>query len=194
MIIARNKVFVAIFTALLIALALVIWFCIPREPLYAGKPVSFWCDYLPFTDKVPAGFAGSFTRMYRASTNQTEQARFRDLEAQALLAIDIQGTNCLPELLSRLRKRHSPIQFESRKLAAKLGFIPQREVGIWHMRRMSALTGILELGSRAKTIAPELKALKGDPDAWLSAAASYALKQIETSETGRFPNEETVQK
>jgi hypothetical protein len=190
MIIARNRVFGAILAALLV----VICFCVPRERSYAGKPVSLWCDYLPFTDQLPAALGGKFARMYRSSTNQAEQARFRDLETQALLAINTLGTNCLPELLSRLRKERSPIQFESRKLAAKLGFIKRTEVDNWHTRRTSALTGILELADRAKTIAPELTALKGDADPWLSAAASYALKQIALSETGRFPNEETVQK
>ena len=133
MIIARNKAFGAIYAALLTAIAVVICCCVPRERSYAGKPVSLWCDYLPFTDQMPAALGGSFARMYRSSTNQAEQARFRDLEKQALLAINTLGTNCLPELLSRLRQEYSSMQFESRKLAAKVGFIKRTEVGIWHM-------------------------------------------------------------
>jgi hypothetical protein len=100
------------------------------------------------------------------------------MEEQALTAIDTLGTNCLPALLSRLQKRRSPLEFESRKLAAKLGFIKRTEVGIWHMHRMEALTGILALGDRAKGAVPKLAALKADPDPWLSAAASYALQQV----------------
>jgi hypothetical protein len=81
------------------------------------------------------------------------------------------------------------LQFESRKLAAKLGFIKRTEVGIWHMRRMEALTGIVALGDRARAVTRELEILKSNPDPWLSAAASYALQQISPPETRLFPNE-----
>jgi hypothetical protein len=167
-----------VFAAAIIAAFAFIAFYSPKEPSYAGKPVSFWCDQLPFTHQLPPALGGGFSRGWRSSTNQTEQNRLREMEEQALTAIDTLGTNCLPTLLSRLKKRRSPLQFESRKLAANLGFIKRTEVGIWHMRRMEALTGIVELGYRSSAATQELEILKSDPDPWLTAAASYALQQV----------------
>jgi len=161
-----------------------------KEPSYAHKSLSFWCDQLPFTEQGLPRYGGGFTRAFRGSTNQAEQNTFRELERQGLDAIDALGTNCLPKLLARLQKRNSPLQHESRKLAARLGLIKRSEVGLWHMRRMRALTGIVELGDRAKGIVPELTALKADPDPWLSAAASYALSQIATKAAERLDFEE----
>jgi CRISPR/Cas system-associated protein endoribonuclease Cas2 len=70
------------------------------------------------------------------------------------------------------------VQFELRKISAKLGFIKQTEVGIWQMRRMRALTGILQLGEKANGATSQLLALKDSADPWLRAAASYALNQM----------------
>jgi len=149
-----------------------------REPSYAGKPFSFWCDRLPFTEQVSTPLGSRFARAQQYSRNGGEQQQFSETEQQALAAIDALGTNCLPGLLARLRRRNSPLVFESRKLAARLGLIKRTPVGIWHVQRMRALTGIIELGSRAKVIEPELTALKTDADPWLRAAASYALNQM----------------
>jgi len=174
MIIARRKLFLATFIALLISTYLVICLRSSSDRLYAGKSVSFWCDRLPYTDMID----GSFARKYRSATNPAEQDSLRDMEKQALLAITTLGTNCLPELLGRLRAVNSPLQFETKLAAAKLGLMKQTEVRNWHMRRMSALTGIVELGPAARDLVPELASLTDDADPWLSAAAGYALKQI----------------
>lgn len=174
-----------IITLVFVVLGGAIWLSTPGEPMYHGKPPSFWCDHLPFT-----GFGGRFTRGYRSSTNQTEANSLREMQFQALEAVNALGTNCLPDLLARLQRRNSPLQLESRKLAARLGFIKRSEVGIWHMGRMRALTGIVELGDRAQGIVPELTTLKTNADPWLSAAASYALNQISIKTAERIQYEE----
>src|SRR5882762_6896004 len=76
-----------------------------KEPSYAHKTLSFWCDQLPFTEQRLPRYGGGFTRAFRGSTNQAEQNTFRELEWQALHAIDALGTNCLPKLLARLQRR-----------------------------------------------------------------------------------------
>lgn len=175
--VSRKKAFTAMVASAAIGAAGLIWFHSSREPVYRGKPLSFWCDQLPFTYQLPPG-GSQFVRLHRNSTNQTEQATLREMERQALMAIDAFGTNSLPELLSRLRKPRSPLRFEMRKISSKLGFIRQTEVGIWHTRREQALTGILQLGEKASDAEPELLILKESAEPWLSAAASYALNQM----------------
>ncbi len=174
----RNKIFLAMVTALAILGSLIICLRSSREACYDGKSVSFWCDHLPPTVQLPgAGFAKGFY----SSTNLQENKMLREMQEQALVAIDALGTKCLPELLSRLRRKDSPsqIQIQSRILAVRMGLIkPSGDP------REMALTGILELGDRAKAIEPELTALKNDTDPWLSAAASYAVKSIRPRETG----------
>jgi hypothetical protein len=150
-----------------------------EEHSYANRPLAFWCDHLPFTDQMGPG--GGFTRLNEYPTNAAEQQKLRGSEIKALAAIDALGTNCLAELIYRLRAPGLPLQFESRKLAAKLGLIPVNRVNTWHMRRTRALTGIVELGDKGRNLVPDLTSLKTNSDAWLSAAASYALSRIEAA-------------
>jgi hypothetical protein len=167
-----------------IALAALAMLCVARprsseEHSYANRPLAFWCDHLPFTDQVGPG--GSFIRLNEYSTNAVEQQKLQGSEIKALAAIDALGTNCLAELIYRLRTPGLPLQLESRKLAAKLGLIPGNRVNTWHMRRTRALTGIVELGDKGRSLVPDLTSLKTNSDAWLSAAASYALNRVEAA-------------
>src|SRR5436190_21764571 len=108
---SRKKKLGAAFAALVTAAFALICFPPSREPSYAGKPLSYWCDHLPFTEQLGAPLAAGFFRGYRSSTNQAEQRRFREMEEKALTAIDTLGTNFLPALLSCLQKKRSPLEF-----------------------------------------------------------------------------------
>jgi hypothetical protein len=150
--------------------------------MYAGKALSYWCDQLPPTVQMPGI---GFTRMHRSSAIRLRQQTLGEIEDQAEAAINELGTNCLPVLLGRLQRDYSPVQFEARKVLAKLRIINPSEVGVWQDRREQALTGIVLLGSRADAILPELTRLQGNADPWLSAAAGYTVRQI-TADTPRL--------
>src|SRR4051812_24787779 len=90
---SRLKTSAGVLAVLAVAVLVILWDLSFKEPSYAGKPLSFWCAQLPFT-----GFGGRFTRGYRSSTNQTEANSLREMQFQALEAVNALGTNCLPYL------------------------------------------------------------------------------------------------
>jgi hypothetical protein len=171
-----RKKFVAIVVGLLAIGLLFICLRHSTEPVYDGKPLRFWCDHLPGTFQFPGA---DFVRGFYGSTNQQEAKELRHTQEQALLAINALGTDCLPELLTRLRKKPptSKIEIQSRWLAIRTGLMKP-----WRDPREMALTGIVELGHRARLIDPELTALTTNTDPWLRAAASYALDIVNRQE------------
>src|SRR5690242_16635581 len=75
-----------------------------RPISYRGKPLSYWCDHLPCANP-SGGFVAVRIRSVPATPSASERVRIRELEEESMAAINVMGTNCMPELLRRLRER-----------------------------------------------------------------------------------------
>jgi hypothetical protein len=171
-----------------IALAIVVLVLLQRspEPSHLGKPLNFWCERLPTTMQITiSGFSGfSLAHSHPYSADLVVREAIRRTNDSAIAAIQAMGTNCLPMLMKRLDRSVSR-SITIRKFAARAGLIKKSSVGIEHIRRDQALTGILALGHRAEIIAPRLEELTRSPDPWLSAASSHALTNVVSKVSGK---------
>lgn len=133
---------ILLITLLIAAVGFVSWLivCQPSEPIYQGKPLTFWCEQ----------YADNF---YPDSDNE--------LKKQAELAIRTIGTNAVPTLLRMLKAKDSKFKLRLIELASKQHLINIK----WKMaefRHGEALQGLLALGPQAKSALPTLLELYGD--------------------------------
>src|ERR1044072_6517072 len=98
---------------------------------YRGKPLSYWCDHLPYSNP-SGGFVAVRIRSLAATPN--ESVRIRELEEQSIAAIHVMGTNCMPELLRRLREKPSQVQIQWTQFLIKLGVMKPPPVAPWNRR------------------------------------------------------------
>src|SRR6266478_1638735 len=123
--------------AVLIAmLGFVSWLVLsqPSEPVYQGKPLSFWCD------------------QYASSVGQNPDF---DLHGRATSAISTIGTNAIPTLLRWLKARDSKFKLKFIELASKQHVINLR----WKTaeeRHYEAANGFGVLRSDGKSAIPAL--------------------------------------
>lgn len=153
----------------------------PKEPVFEGKPESFWVDQLP-ASLVSSTWTGGRTRLkhYRSSSEAERKARG---------VLERAGTNALPYLAEGLSSRDSLVE----RLAVKLSYrhpyrlaLVQR---IWKppfpwltsadVRRGQALTAILDCHFDKNEVVPALRRiLKGD-NAQAVECAKWALREID---------------
>jgi len=158
---------------LLAVLGFVSWLILsqPREPVYQGKPLSYWCE------------------QYSASrwlypTNEPDK--------QAETAIRTIGTNAVPTLLRMFKATDSKLKLKLFELAAKqhLVVIKWKSAQLLHYE---ALHGLFALGTDAQSAVPDLveiyneRHLLGILDlfSFMGPAAADAVPRLvqETSDT-----------
>ena len=93
-----------------------------------------------------------------------------------MAAINVMGTNCMPELVKRLREKPSQVQIQWTQFLIKLGAMKPAPVAPWDRRRMQALTAILELNDPC--FEPELSLMVKDKDAWIRMAGICAKLRL----------------
>jgi len=123
-------------TLLLAILGFVSWLLLsqPSEPVYQGKPLSYWCE--------------QYTKTYGQDANMASVK-------QAGIAIRAIGTNAIPTLLNMLKARDSKFKLKLIELAEKQHLINIK----WktaNFRRYEALRGFSALGPLAKPALPAL--------------------------------------
>jgi HEAT repeat protein len=143
------------FLLLLAALAGLIWLTFrgPSEPMYEGKPLSFWLEgYDPAT---------------RTETSQQ----------QADHAMEAIGTNAIPTLLEMVRMVDSPSKREFVEWARihPMLHIRFRE---GYQERSRAIWGFKALGANGKSAVPELIRLLGATNGPVGASAAACLGEI----------------
>lgn len=158
-----------------------------REPLYDGKPFSYWLDRVPCTLVGTNGgvirTAVLFSANSRADAGEVDDQARTD---KALKAISLVGGRCLPMLLRRLQTKDSPFKEAVVDWAVR-----------WHLMRASwfsrpevvrgqALTAIVALQYSAKPLFPALNRLRNDSDPEIRAAARYAWQRINPEEFKRL--------
>jgi HEAT repeat protein len=113
----------------------------PREPIYQGKPLSWW-------------LRPRYTMTIRASTAQEIEDTLKQREVANIVVRQI-GTNAIPTLLGLLQAKDSPLKTKFFDLAAKqhiinFYYIPASE---WNR---AARDGFAQLGSSARNAVPAL--------------------------------------
>jgi HEAT repeat protein len=129
-----NKYFILPFLFLLLLTGVLAWrFSSDREPMFEGRPLSYWMQgYLQ---------------------NSSEP-----LQLSARAAMREIGTNAIPTLLRMLQKRDSPVKlkliaFSEKQHMFKIEHVPARLVNY------EAEGAFIELGPQAKSAVPELIAI-----------------------------------
>ncbi len=151
----RKRVHIALGVLLIILAGVSAWLGLrEREPVYQGKPLSFWLESLRQT-------AG----------NQEEVDRAK----QAIRHI---GTNALPVVIERLRAHDTPLKQLIMKWAQKQAFV-HFHFNSADERRPEAIWGYEALGPLASAQVPSLSAtLTNDPSPRVRIAAAWALGYI----------------
>src|SRR4051812_21119456 len=128
----RFRIILAIVIAALVGGA--VWQVVrprQREPVYQGKPLSFWLG-APYSN-----------RDYRVTTREVEEA------------LSQIGTNAIPTLLQSLRAKDSALTSKILDLAEKQRFITIRHTPAWQQNGEAAI-GFQILGASAKEAVPAL--------------------------------------
>src|ERR1043165_2524421 len=99
-----------------------------RQISYRGKPLSYWCDHLPYSNP-GGGFVA--VRIRSLAATPSERIRIRELEGESMAALNVMGTNCMPELLRRLREKPSQVQIQWTQFLIKLGVVKPPPVAPW---------------------------------------------------------------
>lgn len=127
----RKRKFIALLLVPVVVLIAIIYFLPPREPVYAGEPLSFWLKgYDPIEGSEPG------------------RQKADEIMREA-------GTNAIPTLLRMLREQDSPLKLKLIALARKQHFITMRHVEPYR-RYVQAAAAFETLGSEGKVAVPEL--------------------------------------
>jgi len=154
-----NKRRILLVTLLIAAVGFVSWLILsqPSEPVYHGKPLSYWCDQ----------YARSYAPMPNmASVKQTE------------IAIRTIGTNAVPTLLGLFNARDSKFKLKLIQLFQKQHVI-NIKLKYGGTRQKEGFYGFLALGALAKSAVPALLEIynedrPGTYDNFLETAALIA--------------------
>lgn len=156
-----------------------------KEPLYDGKPLSYWLDVFPAVMRLPGG------RLVSGTLDRT------DIEARN--AVRDLGETCLSECVRRIKfKRYVNLQSEVLKIVQKCGLSvnPRKPIDDWMKRRARALFVLEYLGGRAENILPNLKSLAADPVYAFNRDIERVIIAIQTdvSERDKVWTEPTLEK
>ena len=159
----KRVIWLAIAITIIIAGAIAWQISRSREPIYDGKPLSFWL--------------AAYTPANRTETSFDE----------ANDAVQTIGTNAIPTLLLKLQKKVSPLQVRLAYLLQKQHFIkikmprPQDEI-------LEAIAGFSALGSEARSAVPALTEIyQRNLSDWSRAGVLVALGSIGRSSAPAVP-------
>lgn len=196
----RTVTVLSVLGAGAIILALIVPFS-SKEPLYAGKPLSFWIDQLPATIVTTNGTGRPLTAFMRfvveASGNLNMLPKAREASLEASNAIRDMGSQCVPFLIRNLNTTASSrLRLVLVEWGLKLHLLKSssRLARSGDMVRGRAVTGILELGDAAKAAVPDLLVLARSKDPGVSVSARYVLERLAPDELKRLQREEEMQK
>ncbi len=145
----NSRLLAALVLAGLFGVVAVIYLTRPREPVYDGKPVSYWVRGL-----------ASIQMTHSEASNKA----FQHI-----------GTNGLPVLIKMLRTKDSKVKLWLRNLYHKQSLV-HHHFTLAEEDRISAVLGFSELGSLAKPAVPALLDLLADEE--ISEDAARALAAI----------------
>jgi HEAT repeat protein len=132
-----NKRRILTFTLLIATVGFVSWLILsqPGEPVYQGKPLSFWC-------------AQEYSGNLSPDSNM-------DLQTQAEIAIRTIGTNAIPTLLRWLRAKDSKFKLKLIQLVQKQHLV-RINWNVASARHMEAAMGFYRLGPLGESALPDL--------------------------------------
>ena len=145
----KSRLRAALLLAGLLGVPVVIYLTRPREPVYDGKPVSYWVRGL-----------ASIHVTHNAASNKA----FQHI-----------GTNALPVLIEMLRTKDSKVKLWLRNLYYKQSLV-HHHFTLAEEDRIPAVLGFSELGSLANPAVPALIDLLADQE--ISEDAARALAAI----------------
>jgi HEAT repeat protein len=143
----NSRLLAALVLAGLFGTVAAIYLTRPREPVYDGKPVSYWIRGL-----------ASIHVTHNAASNKA----FQHI-----------GTNALPVLIKMLRTKDSKAKMWLRNLYYKQSLV-QHHFTLAEEDRIPAVLGFSELGSLAKPAVPALIELLADEEISVDAARALA--------------------
>lgn len=186
----RGRELSLVLIAGVIFLTLLIFLLRPSaEPMYEGKPFSYWLDQLPITMLQSVGESRMFPATFPPGSTSAQliavQQRYFSSYEMAVRAVDKVGEKNLPMLAERLRYKESRLKSSIQFYAWKLHILrpPSRIDG---QERGQALTALMQLGSRARPIAPQLVTMANDRDPDIRAAARHALYRVAPDELAKL--------
>ena len=162
----NSRLLAALVLAGLFGAVAVIYLTRPCEPVYDGKPVSYWVRGL-----------ASIHVTHNAASNKA----FQHI-----------GTNALPVLIKMLRTKDSKVKLWLSNLYYKQSFV-HHHFTLAEEDRIPAVLGFSELGSRAKPAVPALIDLLADEEISedaaraLAAIGSEAVEPLISALTNRNP-------
>jgi hypothetical protein len=190
----RNKLLLACAVAVAVVAGglVAVW---PREPVFEGKPLSYWLDQLsPTMPMTPHG-----THFLKIGTFGIEGQRIQFSNNAALHAIDSLGSRCLPTLVDRLRigeNRWTRLRRQLRLWAKPLRASFAKPDYFWLLRdikRGQAVTALTHLGDAAHPVLPELVAIaKSDSDPAIRASALEVLRHISSADYAQITGQTNV--
>src|SRR3954469_15506970 len=144
-----------------------------KVPSYDGRSLNYWLECLPVTiDPMQSG--EYFTKHIHYSDRRARQAGSNSMgqgatteqaaEQEAYGAIKALGKKCLSVLLLRLQEVDSPAKLKLRSWAAKAHVPPALIGDSAGIRRGQAVTALLKLNYRARSVTPELIGLTNHPN------------------------------
>jgi hypothetical protein len=138
----RKRLRILLAFALVLVLGVFAWVMLrtgEREPLYQGRPLSYWLQgYVP-------------TRTFPPATNAIPGPT----RAEAKAAVEYLGTNAIPTLLRLLSTRDFPLATRLYQIAQRQRFIHIPYTDPWE-RAQEAEWGFWELGPKLTVAAPQL--------------------------------------
>jgi hypothetical protein len=177
----RSIIWFGVICAAVLGFSLVFAFS-PKEPFYAGRPLSFWIDQLPARLVMTNGNSEAFPESYATLAEaEADQDRVLRADADARTAVRKLGSQCLPVLLRWLDTRSdSKLSCLAVRWGLRLHLLkPSSRAARGAAEvRGQALTGILVLGDSARVAVPELLVLARSKDPGVKLAARHALEQL----------------
>lgn len=162
-----------------IVACLTLYRAVPTQPVYQGKPLTYWLDWLPATVDTGNGHARLWPEAVPTDPAQQQAFldRLNDLSAKARIALDKSGTNGMPLLLKRLQARESggDRMIQRLKNWMKLRWPESKEV-----RRWKAVTALMELRDSfdLSPIVPQLIQMSQSSDPQVKKAALFLLRYV----------------
>ena len=161
---------------LFLAVAFGLW---NREPIYHGKPFSYWLDQIPCTVTGPGFASRMYPHAYRTTAELEAHAQAdRDNANEGLQAVTRIGSKCLPMLLRRMKSQDSQLKLLFVRWSTRLHLTAPQHFPSADTMRGQALTAILKLDSEAKPLLPALILLAQDKDSKIRLAARHAVREL----------------
>lgn len=121
----------------------------------------------------------SYKSSAEADAGRDRMSKVMGTASEAVHAI---GQDCLPTLAARLRSKNSSWKMILQRWAVRWRLIKPFSFPAAEIKRGQALTALIDLGPRARGIAPELVILAKDRDPEIKAAARRALESVAPDE------------